>query len=196
MPRKEPVREKILSFLTHYFDRNGYAPSMREIAAGVGLSSPATVYYHLKKLEDDGAISLTDAKSRTIRLARENNGIPVVGRVAAGAPILADQNIEGYLPWQGAHRTSGVDNLFALTVQGDSMVGAGILSGDKVVVRQQASAQNGDIVVAMLENEATVKHFRQDGQKVWLMPDNPNYSPIDGTDAVILGKVVGVLREY
>ena len=196
MPRKEPVRERILSFLTHYLDRNGYAPSMREIAAGVGLSSPATVYYHLKKLEESGAVSLSDAKSRAIRLTREADGVPVIGRVAAGTPILAEQNIEGYLPWQGNRRASSADGLFALTVQGDSMIGAGILSGDKVIVRQQASAQNGDIVVAMLENEATVKHYRQDGKTVWLMPDNPNYSPIDGTDAVILGKVVGVLREY
>lgn len=196
MPKKEPIRERILTYLTHYFDRNGYAPSMREIAAGVGLSSPATVYYHLKKLEEAGALSLGDAKSRAIRLTHEKDGIPVIGRVAAGTPILAEQNIEGYLPWQGNRRAAEADDLFALTVQGDSMIGAGILSGDKVVVRQQASAQNGDIVVAMLENEATVKHFRQDGQGVWLLPDNPNYSPIDGTNAVILGKVVGVLREY
>lgn len=196
MPQKESVRTRILSYLTHYFDRNGYAPSMREIAAGVGLSSPATVYYHLKKLEESGDISLTGAKSRTIRLAREENGIPVVGRVAAGSPILAEQNIDGYLPWQGTRHTSEEAGLFALTVQGNSMVNAGILPGDKVIVRQQASAQNGDIVVAMLENEATVKHFRRDGQAVWLLPDNPDYTPIDGTNAVILGKVVGVLREY
>ena len=196
MPRKEPVRERILSFLTHYFDRNGFAPSMREIAAGVGLSSPATVYYHLKKLEETGAISLAGAKSRTVRLTHEADGIPVVGRVAAGTPILAEQNIESYLPWRGVRRTVKSDELFALTVQGDSMIGAGILPGDKVVVRQQVSAQNGDIVVAMLENEATVKYFRQDGQKIWLMPDNPNYPPIDGANAVVLGKVVGVLREY
>lgn len=196
MPKKEPIRERIVSFLTHYLDRNGYAPSMREIAAGVGLSSPATVYYHLKKLEDDGVLSLGDAKSRAIRLTHDADGVPIVGRVAAGTPILAEQNVEGYLPWHGGRRAADADALFALTVQGDSMIGAGILSGDKVVVRQQASAQNGDIVVAMLENEATVKHFHQDKKKVWLLPDNPNYSPIDGTDAVILGKVVGVLREY
>ena len=147
-------------------------------------------------MEKSGAISLTGAKSRTIRLAREENGIPIVGRVAAGSPILAEQNIDGYLPWQGTRHTSEEAGLFALTVQGNSMVNAGILPGDKVIVRQQASAQNGDIVVAMLENEATVKHFRRDGQAVWLLPDNPDYTPIDGTNAVILGKVVGVLREY
>ena len=116
--------------------------------------------------------------------------IPVVGVVTAGVPILAVENIEGYLPWDGD------ESCFALRVRGDSMINAGILSGDKVVVRPQKTAENGQIVVALLDDSATVKRFHREKGKVWLLPENPAYEPIDGTDCSILGLVKAVVREY
>ena len=116
--------------------------------------------------------------------------IPVVGVVTAGLPILAVENIEGYLPWDGEA------GCFALRVRGDSMIGAGILDGDRVVVRAQPTADNGEIVVALLGDSATVKRFRKDGKQIWLLPENPAYDPIDGNQAQIIGKVKAVIRTY
>ena len=132
------------------------------------------------------------SKKRAISLPAGVKGtqIPIVGVVTAGVPILAVENIEGYIPWNGA------EDCFALRVRGESMIGAGILDGDKVVVRPQPTAENGEIVVAMLGDEATVKRFQRKNGKVWLMPENPDYSPIDGTYATILGKVKAVIRDY
>ena len=169
---------------------------MREIAAGVGLRSSGTVLYHLKKLEEDGSITMTGAQSRSVHLTQTKQGVPLVGQVAAGVPILAEENIEGYVPLTDER----YENCFALRVKGSSMIGAGILSGDQVIVRRQNTARNGDIVVAMIDGEATVKYWRQmmerGEMKIWLMPDNHAFSPIDGTNAQILGKVISVLREY
>lgn len=189
MARVSSKREEILAFLRDFSAQNGYAPTVREIMGAVGLRSTASVYYHLSALNDAGLISMDGGKNRTIRLP-EAGGIPVIGAVAAGAPILAQENIEGYLPWNGG------ENCFALRVKGDSMVDAGILSGDKVIVRPQPTAEHGEIVVALLGDEATVKRLsRKDGQ-VWLLPENPAYSPIDGREAQIIGKVCAVYREY
>ena len=131
-------------------------------------------------------------KKRTITLpdAHRPDRIPVIGVVTAGIPILAVENIEGYIPWDGE------SGCFALRVRGDSMIGAGILDGDKVVVRPQQSAENGEIVVALLEDSATVKRLKKKGTEVWLRPENPAYDPIDGRAASILGKVKAVIREY
>ena len=131
-------------------------------------------------------------KNRTISLPDRLpiGKIPVVGVVTAGVPILAVENIEGYLPWDGD------ESCFALRVRGDSMINAGILSGDKVVVRPQKTAENGQIVVALLDDSATVKRFHLEKGKVWLLPENPAYEPIDGTDCSILGLVKAVVREY
>ena len=189
MARVSSKREEILEFLRDFSAQNGYAPTVREIMRAVGLKSTATVHYHLSALNDAGIISMDGGKNRTIRLSNPS-GIPVIGTVAAGTPILAQENIEGYLPW------GGDNSCFALQVKGDSMIDAGILSGDKVIVRPQPTAEHGEIVVALLGDEATVKRLsRKDGQ-VWLLPENPAYSPIDGREAQIIGKVCAVYREY
>ena len=189
MARVSSKREEILAFLRDFSAQNGYAPTVREIMRAVGLKSTASVYYHLSTLNDAGVISMDGGKNRTIRLSNPG-GIPVIGTVAAGTPILAQENIEGYLPW------GGDNSCFALQVKGDSMIDAGILSGDKVIVRPQPTAEHGEIVVALLGDEATVKRLsRKDGQ-VWLLPENPAYSPIDGREAQIIGKVCAVYREY
>ena len=189
MARVSNKREEILTFLRDFSAQNGYAPTVREIMRAVGLKSTASVYYHLSALNDAGLISMDGGKNRTIRLPNPG-GIPVIGTVAAGTPILAQENIEGYLPW------GGDNSCFALQVKGDSMIDAGILSGDKVIVRPQPTAEHGEIVVALLGDEATVKRLsRKDGQ-VWLLPENPAYSPIDGREAQIIGKVCAVYREY
>lgn len=192
MARTSKKREEILQFLTQFVCENGYAPSVREICTAVGLQSTATVHYHLSALRDAGLIEMDDMKKRAISLpeCRRADRIPVVGVVTAGVPILAVENIEEYIPWDGER------GCYALRVRGDSMINAGILDGDKVVVRPQQTADNGEIVVALLDDSATVKRFRKVGATVWLMPENPAYDPIDGTEAQILGKVKAVIRTY
>lgn len=193
MARTSDKQEKILEFLNRYIEENGYPPAVREICAAVGLKSTATVSYHLGELKRQGRIQTESGKSRTISLASpptRGNQIPILGLVTAGLPILAQENWEGTIPWEGEA------NCFALRVRGDSMVGAGILSGDLVVVRPQSDAVNGEIVVALLGDEATVKRFHRDDSGVWLLPENPAYQPIDGREAQILGKVKALYREY
>ena len=165
---------------------------VREICAGVGLASTATVHYHLNALRDQGLIQMDDMKKRTISLpeSHRSDRIPILGVVTAGQPILAVENIEGYLPWDGE------SDCFALRVRSDSMINAGILSGDKVIIRPQKTAENGQIVVALLDDSATVKRFRREKGQIWLLPENPAYDPIDGTDCTILGLVRAVVREY
>ena len=169
MARTSKKREEILQFLTQFVCENGYAPSVREICTAVGLQSTATVHYHLSALRDAGLIEMDDMKKRAISLpeCRRADRIPVVGVVTAGVPILAVENIEGYIPWDGER------GCYALRVRGDSMINAGILDGDKVVVRPQQTADNGEIVVALLDDSATVKRFRKVGATVWLMPQPP-----------------------
>lgn len=188
MARTSGKREEILSFVREFVADNGYAPSIREIMQAVGLRSTATVHYHLAALQDVGLLTVDGSKNRAISLAA-GRGLPVIGVVTAGQPILATENIEGYLPWDAD------PDCFALRVRGDSMINAGILSGDTVVVRPQPTAENGEIVVALLGDEATVKRLRRGNGEVWLMPENPAYDPIDGREAVILGKVKTVIRE-
>ena len=191
MPRSSNKREEILRFLSDFSAHNGYSPTVREICAAVGLSSTASVYRHLEALRDEGLICMDGQKKRSITVPGARPGrVPVVGVVTAGVPILAVENIEGYIPWEGE------EGCFALRVRGESMIGAGILDGDKVVVRPQPDADNGQIVVALLGDEATVKRLRRRGSDVWLMPENPAFSPIDGREAVILGRVKAVIREY
>lgn len=189
MARTSNKRAEILEFLRSFVAEKGYAPSVREIMQAVGLRSTASVHYHLAELDRMGAISMDGSKNRAISLP-DAHGVPLVGVVTAGQPILAVENVEGYLPWDGER------GCFALRVRGDSMIEAGILSGDKVIVHPQPTAENGEIVVALLGDEATVKRLRLDGDAVWLMPENPAYSPIDGREATILGKVRAVIREY
>ena len=192
MARTTNKREQILDFLTRFVNEHGYAPTIREICSAVGLQSTATVHYHLAALREAGLIEMDDMKKRAISLpdAQRADRIPIVGVVTAGVPILATENIEGYLPWDGEA------GCFVLRVRGDSMIGAGILDGDKVVVRPQKDAENGQIVVALLDDSATVKRLKKAGREVWLMPENPSYQPIDGCEAQILGRVKALYREY
>ena len=191
MPRTSDKAEKIAAFVSTFIAENGYSPSVREIGEAVGLRSTASVSYHLQNLQAKGVLLSPGAKGRKRALvtATRPGHIPVLGVVTAGLPILAVENQEGPIPWEDP-------DCFALRVRGDSMIGAGILSGDKVVVRPQPTADDGQIVVALLDDEATVKRLRRKGGKVWLMPENENYMPIDGDEAQILGVVKAVVREY
>ena len=191
MPRTSNKAEEIMDYVNQFIQENGYSPSVREIGAAVGLRSTASVSYHPQAPQDKGLLQSPAAKGRKRALvtgARPGQ-IPVVGVVTAGVPILAVENQEGTLPWQEA-------DCFALRVRGDSMINAGILDGDKVVVRPQPTADDGQIVVARIEDEATVKRLRRRNGQVWLMPENDLYDPIDGTYAEIIGIVRGVVREY
>lgn len=188
MGRTSNKRQEILAFLRSFSAENGYIPSVREIMQAVGLHSTASVQYHLNELSRAGLLEMGGGKNRAIRL-QNRQGIPIVGTVAAGLPILAEENIDGYLPWDAE------EGCFALRVQGDSMIDAHIFDGDKVVVRPQPTAENDEIVVALLEDEATVKRLRRENGEVWLLPENPAYAPIDGRNAVILGVVRTVIRE-
>ena len=191
MPRTSNKAELIVDYVNQFIQENGYSPSVREIGAAVGLRSTASVSYHLQALQDKGLLRAPGEKGRKRALvtgARPGQ-IPVVGVVTAGYPILAVENQEGTMPWAES-------GCFALRVRGDSMVGAGILDGDKVIVRPQQSADNGQIVVARIEDEATVKRLWRKNGQVWLLPENENYEPIDGTYAEIIGIVRGVVREY
>lgn len=192
MPRKSDKAEQILDFVNRFVQQNGYSPSVREIGAAVGLNSTASVSYHLRQLQQKGLLQDPGVKGRKRALvtARRPGQIPVVGVVTAGLPILAVENQEGTMAWDGD------SDCFALRVRGLSMVGAGILDGDMVVVRPQSTADDGQIVVALLEDEATVKRLRRRDGRVWLMPENPDFEPIDGTQARILGLVKAVYRHY
>ena len=192
MARTSDKQQRILEFLNDFIEENGYPPTVREICAAVDLKSTATVSYHLSELKRLGKIQSETNKRRAISLPEQQRSgrIPVVGVVTAGYPILAQENIESTIPWDGD------SSCFALRIKGDSMIGAGILDGDKVVVRPQPDCQNGEIVIALLGDEATCKRFRRDKTGIWLLPENPAYEPIDGTEAQIIGKVKAVIREY
>ncbi len=192
MPRTSDKADRILDYVNQFVQENGYAPSVREIGAAVGLRSTASVSYHIQALQDTGLLLSPGAKGRKRSIVTNvrPGQIPVVGVVTAGVPILAVENQEGTMCWEGD------PSCFALRVRGDSMVNAGILSGDKVVVRPQQTAMDGQIVVARIGDEATVKRLRLRGGEVWLMPENDAYEPIDGTEAEIIGLVKAVVREY
>ena len=190
----------------------GYPPSVREIGDAVGLKSPSTVHFHLKNLADEGYIEKGAGKGRALRplidldeaedrslppaaveVEAQDMRVPIVGSVAAGAPILAEQCVEDYLTFDVGGDTTGY---FALRVRGYSMKDAGILPGDLVVVKQQPTARNGEIVVALIGEEATVKRLHRSNGEIWLLPENPDFEPIDGSEAAILGRVTAVVRQY
>lgn len=191
MSRTSNKAQLIVEYVNKFVQENGYSPSVREIGAAVGLRSTASVSYHLQALQEQGLLQSSGAKSRKraiVGTVRQGQ-IPIVGVVTAGMPILAVENQEGTLQWDAP-------GCFALKVRGDSMIGAGILSGDLVVVRPQSSADDGQIVVARIGDEATVKRLRRRNGQVWLMPENDRYSPIDGSEAELIGLVKAVVREY
>ena len=192
MPRTSNKAQLILDFVNTFVQENGFAPSVREIGAAVGLRSTASVSYHLQQLQEKGLLASPGKKGRkrAIVTTQRPGHIPVVGVVTAGMPILAVENLEGSIAWEGD------PSCFALRVKGDSMVNAGILDGDLVIVRPQDTADNGQIVVARIEDEATVKRLLRKNGEIWLMPENDAYSPIDGTCAQLIGLVKAVIREY
>ena len=219
MGKRAEMQQRIYQFILESIRENGYAPSVREIGDAVGLKSPSTVHFHLSNLAELGYIEKGAFKGRAIvpanraamgvpaavrRTAPSSEAavradaappgrVPIVGDVAAGSPILAQECIEDYLTFDVGGRE---DEYFALRVRGESMLGAGILPGDLVVVHRQQTARSGEIVVALLGDEATVKTFSRKDGHVWLLPANPDYQPIDGTDCSILGKVSAVVRQY
>ena len=191
MPRTSNKAQLIMDYVNEFIQENGYSPSVREIGAAVGLRSTASVSYHLQALQDKGLLQSPGAKGRkrAIVTSQRPGQIPVVGVVTAGLPILALENQEGTIAWEGD------PSCFALRVKGDSMINAAILDGDMVVVRPQQNADDGQIVVARIGDEATVKRLRRRNGEIWLMPENDAYSPIDGSEAEIIGIVKAVIRE-
>jgi repressor LexA len=198
MAKLRTKQQQIYDYIVSFTEEHGYPPSVREIGEAVGLKSPSTVHFHMKNLEKAGMIVKAKKKTRAISLPHSEDGppqdtVPILGNVAAGAPILAEECIEDYLTFD----TGGLSGEhFALRVRGESMRDAGILPGDLVVVHQQQRASAGDIVVAMIDGEATVKTLRRRDGHVWLMPENPEYEPIPGDHAEILGRVTAVVRRY
>jgi len=199
-----PRQAKILFAIKRAMEANGYPPSMREIGEAAGLASPSSVKYQLEALEEKGFIRRDPSRGRALEvlLPGENSqnsitperthNVPLVGRIAAGGPITAEQHVEELFPLPAS--LVGEGELFMLKVVGDSMIDVAICDGDFVVIRSQKSCEKGEIVAAMIDGEATVKTFtRRDGH-IWLLPANPAFSPINGDNAEILGKVTAVLR--
>lgn len=213
MEKLSRMQQRVYDYIEESIALHGYAPSVREIGEALGLKSPSTVHFHIKHLQEMGLIEKSAGKGRAITLKKQpqeapaapvrpgeaadelssRRCVPIVGNVAAGSPILAQECIEDYLTFDtGGHD----DEYFALRVRGESMLGVGILPDDLVVVHRQSIAQNGQIVVALLVDEATVKTLKRKGSEVWLLPANPDYQPIDGRECTILGRVVAVVRQY
>ncbi|QSB13420.1 transcriptional repressor LexA [Natronosporangium hydrolyticum] len=202
-----PRQRRIMEFLRNWGQEHGYPPSVREIGEAVGLVSPSSVAYQLKALERKGYLRRDPNRPRAVdvrpahEVAEENGAeplrpapayVPMLGRIAAGGPILAEELIEDVFPLP--RELVGEGTLFLLQVKGDSMVDAAICDGDLVAVRQQPEAENGQIVAALIDGEATVKTYQRREGRVWLMPRNPAYEPIPGEQATIMGRVVTVLR--
>jgi len=195
-------QQMILNFLKTEIKQNGYPPTVREICDAVGLSSTSTVHAHLETLERKGYIRRTATKNRSTEIleedfygnTRELVNVPIVGRVAAGMPILAEENIEDTFPIPIDYVKN--DTCYMLHVKGDSMIDEGIFDGDLVLVKQQQDADNGDIVIALIDDAATVKTFSRDGENIRLDPANKAFKPIITQNCNILGKVIGLYRRY
>jgi len=202
MDRLTAQQAKVLEVIRESIRETGYPPSVRELGERLGLKSTATVHTHLRNLERKGYLKRTAQKSRAFNVTDSFSGrepgpavmVPLVGTVRAGVPVLAVENIEDVVPFPRSFVKS--ENVFLLEVQGDSMIDAGIFEGDYVLVRQQDTAENGDIVVALLGEEATVKTFYKEKDAVRLQPENPKMSPIVSKDVRVLGKVIGLYRPF
>ena len=197
-----PKQEQILNCIKQSLREKGYPPSVRELCLAVGLSSTSTVHSHLNTLEKKGYIRRDPSKPRTIEVLDEEvnwledhvSAVPIVGKVTAGVPILAVENIEDYFPLP--KQITRHDDTFMLNVKGTSMINAGIYDGDQIIVRKQDYANNGDIVVALIEDEVTVKRFFKEKARIRLQPENDTMSPIYCLDVKILGKVLGLVRMF
>jgi repressor LexA len=194
-------QRQILEYIRDCVHQYGYPPSVREICKEVGLSSTSTVHGYLHRLEDQGFIRRDPTKNRTIELLDEGSWrskkivpLPLVGQVRAGAPILAEECVEDVYPFSAEF--VGDDDCFMLTVKGDSMIGAGIFDGDYLVVRSQDTAHNGEVVVALMGDEATVKRYYKEADRIRLQPENDAYEPIYTQNCTILGKVIGLFRKF
>ena len=192
MPRTSNKSELILDYVNQFVQENGYAPSIREIGEAVGLRSTASVSYHLRQLQEKGLLQSPGSKGRkrAISTGVRPGQIPVVGLVTAGIPILAVENQEGTIPWEGD------PGCFALRVRGESMINAGILDGDKIIVKKSETATNGDICVALIDDSATVKRFFKRNGKIVLHPENDFMDDIVLDDVKILGLVTGLIRKF
>jgi repressor LexA len=189
-------QRSIYEFIMSFTASQGFPPSVREIGEAVGLKSPSSVHAHIKSLEEFGYITKDGRKTRALSTMTGSGmygKVPVVGRVRAGMPVLAVEEIESYVPFDSAGMSG---SFFALRVEGDSMIEAGINDGDIVIIREQETAYQGEIVVALIDEEATVKRLRLDKGHIWLMPENPAYDPINGDDCRILGVVKALYRIY
>ena len=193
---------QVLEYITDTIRREGFSPSVRDIGEALKIKSTSTVQSYIKRLEEKGVLKRESGKSRTLRIdtyqrdSQRTVKVPILGKVAAGKPILAIENQEGYVDFPMPGVSRGYKDLFALRVAGESMINAGILSGDIVVVRRENYAENGDIVVALVEDEATVKRFYKENGHFRLQPENPTMEPIIVDEVFILGRVVAVLRYY
>lgn len=199
--KKFNKEEQLVAFIKECIDKNGYPPTVREMCRAVNVTSTSTVAYYIDKLVEDGILKRNPNKNRALEIvgnitARDNDftEIPLVGNIAAGAPIMAVENVEEY--FMVTPNLFKGEGLFMLTVCGDSMIKAGIYNGDKIVVRQQSTANNGEIVAAMIDGSATVKRFYKEDGYFRLQPENDAMSPILTREVTILGKVVGLLRKF
>ena len=192
------TQQLILHYIEQYIEANGYSPSVREIGQAVDLKSTSTVHGHLTRLEKKGLLHWASMKPRTLDVTRDNKPqmikVPLLGKVAAGIPILAEENAEGYVPLPDS--IIGRGDHFILQIRGDSMILAGIMNGDYVVVKRQQTAQNGEIIIAMIDDEATCKRFYRENDRYRLQPENPHMRPIYTRRLQILGKVTAVFRSY
>jgi len=197
LEKMSKTRQKVFDYIKETIDERGFAPSVREICKAVGVKSTSTVQYHLNALAEGGLIERGDAnQKRSITIAgrsRRANYVPLVGTVTAGQPILAVESIEDYIP---VPINSAGRELFALHVKGDSMINAAISDGDLVIVEKTPVAENGEIVVALIDDEATVKRFYKENGHFRLQPENDNYEPIIVDELAVLGKVIALIRNY
>lgn len=202
MARNTQKQQEILDFINKATEENGFPPTVREIGAAVGLNSSATVHGYLNRMMENGLLQKSPLKNRAIRVSEAEKkeetvsedfmSVPVIGTVAAGTPILAEENIQRTFPLPLDFARN--NDVFMLKVKGDSMINVGILSGDYVIVSKQPTASNGEIVVALIDDESTVKTFYKEKDHIRLQPENDYLEPIITTQAVILGKVIGVYR--
>lgn len=200
-------QQRVLEYIRSFTREHGYPPAVRDICQGLGLKSTSTAHGYLERLEKNGYIRRDPSKTRAIELIEEDSAlseesfvsavnVPLLGQVAAGRPILAEENLEEYLPMPKSMVPYDDKNTFALEIRGESMIKAGILNGDKIIVRQTQIAENGDIIVAMIENEATCKRFFKEKDRIRLQPENDLMEPMYFDNVQILGKVIGLIRNY